>query len=207
MAKPPEPTAEPTNETIFCITGSLKIEDQKVPVVARTGDDMLIELTKPAKLGNALSIGTWLNDAWSTPVDVLLVKTPDPQTKKVGTQKGVTEAEVKAKLGSLPPAVQDTVAKLLLAEVWITDLYIRSWKEGAGDNAKSRKAFKFGITVDFTAGGAVPGISILPNIELLDVGFVVSNAPNKYVFPDHKLLPAAEPANPDELKEIAASGA
>lgn len=206
MAKDPQPADEPTNETIFCITGSLKIEDQKVPVVAKTGDDTLIELTKPAKLGNALSIGTWLNDAWGTKVDVLLVKEPDPQTKKVGSQKDVTQAEVKAKLGSLPPAVQETVAKLLLADVWITDLYIRSWKEGEENAKKDRKAFKFGITVDFTAGGAVDGIDLLPNIKLLDVGFVVSNAPKKYVFPTHKLLPVAEPADTEELEGIPATG-
>lgn len=206
MAKDPKPADEPTNETIFCVTGSLKIEDQKVPVVAKTGEDMLIELTKPAKLGNALSIGTWLNDAWGTKVDILLVKEPDNQGKVI-SQKDVTQAQVKAKLGSLPPAVQETVAKLLLADVWITDLYIRSWNEGEGDKAKSRKAFKFGISVDFTAGGAVDGIDLLPNIKLLDVGFVVSNAPKKYVFPDHKLLPVAEPPDPDKLTEIAAPAA
>lgn len=205
MAKDPQPAEEPKNETIFCITGSLKIEDQKVPVVAKTGDDMLIELTKPAKLGNALSIGTWLNDAWGTKVDVLVVKEPDNQGKVI-SQKDVTQAQVKAKLGSLPPAVQETVAKLLLADVWITDLYIRSWKEGEESAKKDRKAFKFGITVDFTAGGAVDGIDLLPNIKLLDVGFVVSNAPKNYVFPTHKLLPVAEPADPEKLEDIPATG-
>jgi hypothetical protein len=203
MTEPVEPENKPENETIFCITGSLKIEDQKVPVVARTGDDTLIELTRPAKLGNALSIGTWLNDAWSTKVDVLLVKTPDPGTDKVGSQKGVTEEQVKAKLGSVPEAMRDTVAKLLLAEVWITDLFIRSWKEGEG----KKKAFKFGINVDFTVDGATDGIELLPNIKLLDVGFIVSNKPKNYEFPTHKLLPAAEPVNPGELEEIAASAA
>jgi len=191
------------NETLFCITGSLKIEDQKVPIVAKTGDDTLIELTRPAKLGNALTVGTWLNNTWATPVDILLVNKPAGPDKQVASQSKVTVAQVKANLGSLPEQAKETVAKLLLADVWVTDLYIRSWKEGEDADAKSRKAFKFGITIDFTGGKTMDGIDLLPNIKLLDVGLVITNAPKKYEFPAHKLLPVPEPVDLERLELLA----
>lgn len=191
------------NETLFCFTGSFQIDEQKVQVVAKTGDETLIELTKPAKLGNALTIGTWLNNTWNTPVDILLVKKPG-QDKMVESQSQVTPEEVRANLGSLPETIRKSVATLLLANVWITDLYIRSWKV-APDDKSNRTAMKFGIMVDITGGGASDGLELLPGIKLLDVGFVVSNAPPKYEFPVHKLLPTAEPVRPEKLQEIAAA--
>ena len=47
------------------------------------------------------------------------------------------------------------------------------------------------------------GIDLLPNIKLLDVGLVITNAPKKYEFPAHKLLPVPEPVDLERLELLA----
>jgi hypothetical protein len=196
--------AEPEkNETIVCVSGTLLFDQEKVPVVAETGKELLIELNKPAKLGNALTVGTWLNNSWATPVDMLLVKKPNQATHQVESQSNVTKEEVKTHLTSqgMPDQVTNLLADLLTAEVWITDLYIRRWKDKVDNQDVDKQAFKFGISVKFTE----EGLTLFEGIKLLDVGLGISNAPKDYKFPVNKILPKVETVDVKQL-EVGNSG-
>lgn len=185
------------NETIVCVSGTLLFDTEKVPVVAKTGQELLIELNKPAKLGNALTVGTWLNNSWATPVDMLLVNKPGSD-KKVESQSKLKKEDVVAHLkGKVPAQVENTLAELLLAEVWVTDLYIRTWKDKDGENKEiDKRAFKFGISVKFKD----EGLTLFGDIKLLDVGLGISNAPKDYKFPEHKSLPKIETVDVKQLE-------
>ena len=206
MGKPPVVTGDPdTNQTIVCVSGTLEIDQQKVPVVAKTGDDLLVELTQPAKIGNALTVGTWLYKSWDTKVSALLVeptKDFDDGTKPKSdyTQATVTDpAKVVKNLkdNNVPDKAAEFLSTLILTDISITDLYIRSWTP-PGKATKS-KAFKFGVKFDLTGDQKTKGLELLPGIALLDVGLVISNAPKDYVFPKHKTLPIVEGVETDEL--------
>ncbi len=201
MGKGPVVTGNPdTNQTIVCVSGTLEIDQQKVPVVAKTGDDLLVELTQPAKIGNALTVGTWLYKSWDTKISALLVEPTEGVDKKDYTQTTVTEpsrVSDNLKKNNVPDKAADFLATLILTDISITDLYIRSWTP-PGKTAKS-KAFKFGVKFDLTGDQKTKGLELLPGIALLDVGLVISNAPKDYVFPKHKTLPIVEGVETDEL--------
>lgn len=192
----PEPTPEGANETTFFVSGTLEVEkDKNVTVVARTGKETLIELNERAKLGNALTIGTWLNNTWATPVEVLLVNKPDPNNgNKVASQADIKQPAVKAHLATqgVPAQLADQLAILLVADIWIEDLYIKSWTDEKGN---SQKALKFGVSVDFKEG-----LNLFGEIKLLNVGIGVSSAPKDYAFPARRTLPTIKPAEDKPLE-------
>ncbi|MGH7121734.1 MAG: hypothetical protein ACREFP_22545 [Acetobacteraceae bacterium] len=188
-----ETPVTPANETIVCLLGELKIDKEQVSVgVAytkkETTTDTLVQLDKPAPLGNALTVGTWLNDSWSTKVDALLVK--PLQGDKVGSQADVKAADVEAHLKKLgyPDQVVPLLAKLFTTQIVITDLYVRLWNEKVDNKAVSKKAFKFGIAVDFATGEDKQGLNVFGDIYLQNVKFGILNAPKDYDFEANKLV-------------------
>jgi hypothetical protein len=191
--------AEPApNETVVCVLGRLRIEDEKISVGVLTGKETIIQLSKPAKLGNALTVGSWLNDAWATRVDALLVKRDFDAKGKIGSQSSVKKDQVikhlKDDLG-YPDQVTNLLAELFLAPIYITDLYIRSWKEGEVD----KSAFKFGMAIKFANEQNKDGLTLFGDIKLEDVALGIISAPEKYKFqateltlPDLRLIDVAQ---------------
>lgn len=154
-------TKPPENKTIVCLLGELNIDQEKVSVGAVCGEETLVQLDKPAPLGNALTVGTWLNNSWGTKVDALVVKTPDATTNKVGSQSDVKAPDVEKNLKTLgfPEQIVTPLAQLILAKIVITDLYVRLWKEKVDNKPVDRKAFKFGIAVDFANDQNAKGLN------------------------------------------------
>jgi hypothetical protein len=171
--------------TVF-FGGELEVDNEIVPVQGESGKRTIVELRRPVKLGNALTVGTWLNDMWKTPVPVLLVNKPNPQTQKVGSQKDVQRPEVEAHLAQLgiPEQVHEFLATLLLANVYITDLYIDLYQ----DNKEQKRAFKFGTVVDFN-----DGLTLFGEVKLKNVALGIISRPESYKGPkDFEELKFAE---------------
>ena len=164
---------------------------------------MIVQLDKPAKLGNALTVGSWLNDSWATKVDALVVK--QLVNGKVGSQSQVTKDEVVKHLKDdmkYPEQVTNLLAELFVAPIWITDLFIRRWNE----NGTDKSAFKFGIAIKFANQQNNEGLTLFGDIKLEDVALGIINAPEKYVFPTaaaQLALPALRIGDVDSLEKEA----
>ncbi len=170
----------PDNKTIVCLLGDLQIDQEKVSVGVVSAEETIVQLDKPASLGNALTVGSWLNDSWGTKVDALLVK--KPVNGKVGSQSGIKKEDIVKHLTEdlkYPDQVVNILADLFLARIVITDLYIRLWKDKADGKEVSKKAFKFGIAVDFSASN---GLTLFGDIKLTSLKLGILNAPPDYDF-------------------------
>ncbi len=198
------------NETTVYVLGKLRIEDEKVSVSAVAGKNMILKLDKPAKLGNALTIGAWLNNSWDTQVDALLVNKRDARGK-VASQSKVTKTQVEDHLKTLdryPTEVVNLLAELFTANIWITDLDVRrSEVNGVAENA-----FKFGIVVDFANNQNPDGLTLFGDIKLEQACLGIINAPKDYdftkvptvVFPKFALPEPAELKKADDLEKVVA---
>ncbi|HEY3910444.1 MAG TPA: hypothetical protein VGM07_11195 [Stellaceae bacterium] len=207
------PPAKPAaNETTVYVLGKLRIEDEKVSVSAVAGKNMILKLDKPAKLGNALTIGAWLNNSWRTQVDALLVNKRDPTTGKVASQSKVTKAQVEDHLTALdryPKEVVNLLAELFTANIWITDLDVRCFEV----NGVAENAFKFGIVVDFANDQNPDGLTLFGDVKLEQACLGIVNAPKDYdftkvptvVFPKFTLPEPAQLKKADELEKAVAA--
>lgn len=183
----------PPNKTVICLLGELQIDQEKVSVGVvsdREKKETLVQLDKPAPLGNALTVGTWLNDSWGTKVEALVVKTPDASTKKVGSQSDVKQADVEAHLKKLgfPDQVVTPLSQLFCATIVITDLHVHLWTETFNNKPADRKAFKFGIAVNLANVQNAKGLNLFGDIYLTNVKLGILNAPSDYDFDKHKLV-------------------
>lgn len=180
----------PANESVVVLLGELNIDEKRVTVGVVSGEDTLVQLDRPAAVGNALTIGSWLNDAWGTKVDALVVK-PLGANNKVGSQRSVTKTELEAHLKKdcgFPDQIAPMLADLFTAEIVVTDLYARIWKERANGSTVDRKAFKLGIAVDFATSQNAKGLQVFGDIYLQNVKLGILNAPKDYDFDAHKLV-------------------
>jgi hypothetical protein len=173
------------NITTVCILGKLKAEDEEVSIGAIFGEDTTVLLEKPTKLGNALTIGAWLHNSWHTDVDALLINKAD-KDGKVPSQSTLKAADVKKHLDSkgYPAEVTDLLSRLFTADVYITDLYLRSWKEKPDGKEVTKSAFKFGMAVDFKEG-----LPLFGEIKLEKAAIGIVNSPKDYDFSKAKTLP------------------
>lgn len=183
----PENAKVPKNETVVCLLGRLSIGSEKVSVGVVTGKETIVQLSKPAKLGNALDVGSWLNDSWATEVPALLVKEERDANKKIGKQ-AVQKNDVvnHLKKEGYPDQVTNLLAELFLAPIYITDLYIRRWKEEDTDK-DYKTAFKFGIAVKFANPQNKGGLTLFNDIRLDDVALGIISAPKEYKFDEAEL--------------------
>jgi hypothetical protein len=183
--KPPAPQNQTDkNITTVCVLGQLKAEGEEVSIGAIFGEDTTVLLEKPTKLGNALTIGAWLNNSWGTKVDALLVKEPGNDGKV--HQSDVKAADVKKHLdGKYPAEVTEFLSKLFVADVYITDLYLRRWKEKEDGKELTKTAFKFGMAVDFKEG-----LPLIGEITLEKAAIGIVNSPKGYDFSKAPTLPA-----------------
>jgi hypothetical protein len=195
----------PDNETVVCLLGELKIDEERVSVGVVSGKDTLVQLDKPALLGDALTVGSWLNDSWGTKVDALVIKKPD-NDGKVGSQKDVKPEDIKKHLKELnyPDQVVNLLAELFRAQIVITDLYVHLWKEPRNGTDFDRKAFKFGIAVNFANLQNKNGLNLFGDIYLQNVKLGILNAPKDYDFEAKKLvLPPLRLLNYEEAQKEA----
>jgi hypothetical protein len=184
--QPPAPQNQTDkNITTVCVLGQLKAEGEEVSIGAIFGEDTTVLLEKPTKLGNALTIGAWLNNSWGTKVDALLVKEAGNDGKV--HQSDVKAADVKKHLDvkGYPAEVTEFLSKLFVADVYITDLYLRRWKEKPDGKELTKTAFKFGMAVDFKEG-----LPLIGEITLEKAAIGIVNSPKDYDFSKAPTLPA-----------------
>src|SRR5215472_2492101 len=120
------PADTPANDTTFCALGKLRVEDDKKLAVGVLIDNtqLMVRLSEPAPLGNALTIGTWLANSWHTEIEELLVLKKDGKPE-FPSEARVNKAAVRKHLSDMkkfPEEIIDFLATLMVTRITVDDL-------------------------------------------------------------------------------------
>lgn len=185
MAEDPKPPP-----TKVVVKAKMKIDKKPADIVATFGDGFTLFLTERARLGTPLSFCQWAQKSFQAEIplvnDFTLPTDPNEQ-----------EDAVKAQLQTLgiPPALQQTLARLLLVDIWLDALVVDT----------KNNAFMFGMTLDFKAKRPTAW-ELLPNCELEEFQLVITRAEETYKFPERPQLPDVPMIEDHESQEESEDG-